>query len=154
MKDHEILNQLEAITVDGLKAITKKGELSEPDLKKAKDAICLLSMLDGLRNMEPLMDGENGYSMRGAWGVYPIHGGMDWGYHDRMSHDEMWDGNSNARGRSPMTGRYVSRDSGYSGHSINDRMIDNLEKMMSQANSDYERQQIENEIRRIRMGER
>lgn len=153
MKDHEMLNRLEELTVEGLKAINKKGELSEADLKKAKDAVCLLSMIEGLRNGEPVMDGENGYSMRGAWGVYPIHGGMDWGYHDRMPHDETW-GNSNMRGRSPVTGRYVSRDSGYSGHSINDRMIDNLEKMMDQASSEYERQQIENEIRRIRMNER
>ena len=63
------------------------------------------------------------------------------------------------RGRDSMTGRYVSRDTyhdvraphvpydqGYSGHSINDRMIDNLERMMDQATSDYERQKIQEAI--------
>ena len=39
---------------------------------------------------------------------------------------------------------------GYSGHSINDRMIASLEHMMSQTNDDYEREQIRNEIESIR----
>lgn len=38
------------------------------------------------------------------------------------------------------TGRYMGR--GYSGHSINDRIIDRLEHMMDEADSDYERQTI------------
>lgn len=102
---------------------------------------------------------------------------------------EMMGGYSGRRGRSPMTGRYVSRDymdsmpgrdgsydgtyrmngsynggsyggvgyvrgsyddpynggsynMGYSGHSINDRMIAALEGMVDNAKSDYERQEI------------
>ena len=75
------------------------------------------------------------------------------------------------RGRSPMTGQFISRapmpmyDSygnpmtnqntyayagGYSGHSINDRMIASLEHMMSQTNDKYEQEQIRNEIEAIR----
>lgn len=75
------------------------------------------------------------------------------------------------RGRSPYNGQFVSRDQwapnsmgwsmghptngpvyagGYSGHSINDRMIASLEHMMSQTNDKYEQEQIRNEIESIR----
>lgn len=37
------------------------------------------------------------------------------------------------------TGHYVSNSNGYSRHSIRDRIVDNLEKMMDGAGSDYER---------------
>lgn len=87
----------------------------------------------------------------------------------KMSYDSF------ARGRSPITGRFVSRDGvpigahhvsydrdytphdmsrrydgGYSGHSINDRMISALEMQMDHATSDYERNQIQNEIEHLR----
>lgn len=89
--------------------------------------------------------------------------------------------NSFARGRSPFTGRFVSRDGvpmgnsmgmnsmtynrdysngmgdvsrrydgGYSGHSVNDRMIASLEKEMDRAETEYEREQIRNEIEHLR----
>lgn len=60
------------------------------------------------------------------------------------------------RGRSPSTGRYVSMaerpryEGGYSGHSINDKMIASLEKLMDKAESEYERQQIADEINDLR----
>ena len=73
--------------------------------------------------------------------------------------------------RSPMTGRYISRgdmsyngpyetpmyghmpsyDMHYSSHSIDDRMIDALERMMGEATSDYERQRIQEKINQMRM---
>lgn len=62
------------------------------------------------------------------------------------------------RSRSMDTGRYVSRegmpsqgyyDQGYSGHSIKDRMIDNLEHMVDKATSPYERETILSTIRDI-----
>lgn len=90
--------------------------------------------------------------------------------------------NSFARGRSPFTGRFVSRDGvpmgtstphmsnlsynrdysnsmdnmsrrydgGYSGHSVNDRMIASLEKEYDNANSEYEKDQIRKEIEHLR----
>lgn len=57
------------------------------------------------------------------------------------------------RSRSMDTGRYVSREGmpsqGYSGHSIKDRMIDNLEHMVDKATSPYEREMILSTIRDI-----
>lgn len=84
----------------------------------------------------------------------------------------MNDGYSNRRGRSMTTGRYVSRDMmpmphsydngrsygghmydyDYSGHSVEDRMIDDLEKKYSMAQTEYEKQFYENMIKNIRMG--
>ena len=110
--------------------------------------------------------------------------------------DPMMEGYSGRRGRSPMTGRYVSRDymdsmpgrdgsydgmyrmngsynggsyggvgyvkgsyddpynggsynMGYSGHSINDRMIAALENMMGNAKSDYEKHEIVDAIHKL-----
>lgn len=78
---------------------------------------------------------------------------------------------SGRRGRSMTTGRYVSRgmdgmmnsyDSygsnsyesmrggNYSGHSVHDRMIADLEREMDQANSEYERKVIMDQINKIR----
>jgi len=66
---------------------------------------------------------------------------------------EPWVGYSEMRGRtSPVTGRYISR--GMSGHSIEDRMIAALEQQMDNAKTEYERQQIMEEINHIRMGTR
>ena len=69
----------------------------------------------------------------------------------RMPHSyyRSMDDGSYERGRSSVTGRYVSRDGGYSGHSIQDRMIDRLERMMSEADSPYEKQVIEKWIHRL-----
>lgn len=84
-------------------------------------------------------------------------------------------GYSDRRGRSPITGRYVSRrdgsyspnasyydpnmsytygsnrnmNEGYSGHSIKDRMVSRLEGMMGEAQNDYERRTIEDFIHRL-----
>ena len=62
-------------------------------------------------------------------------------------------GYSERRGRSPVTGRYISRGmDGMSGHSIEDRMVAALEDQMDAAKNEYERKMIQDEINRIRMG--
>ena len=90
--------------------------------------------------------------------------------YDSNSYDG--DGNSYRRGRSSVTGRYISRDAmphyagetsrrfydgnmsrgnGYSGHSIKDRMIASLEKMYDEAQTEHERTLVDNWIRRINL---
>ena len=59
------------------------------------------------------------------------------------------EGYSSRRGRNPMNGRYMSMNRGYSGHSIKDRMVSKLETMMDEARSDYEREAIEEWIRKL-----
>ncbi len=92
------------------------------------------------------------------------------------SYDDSYSENySYRRGRSAITGRYVSRDAmpyhddyhdggnssrryydgnsnhnGYSGHSIKDRMIDRLERMFDEAQNEHERQTVNEWINRLR----
>lgn len=64
-------------------------------------------------------------------------------------HDPMMDGRSMRRG----DGRRMSRkmyDRGYSSHSVIDRMIASLEQEMDMAETDYDRAQIQDEIRSLR----
>lgn len=84
---------------------------------------------------------------------------------EEMGMDDEWDNSSSmysrrnvmprvymdsyAPMRSPVTGRYISRDGGMSGHSIKDRMVAKLEGMYDEASSEYEREEIRKEIRRI-----
>lgn len=87
---------------------------------------------------------------------------------ESMGSPEMGGEYSGRRGRSSVTGRYMSRgmdnmmsgydgrryygnDGGnYSGHSVHDRMIADLEKEMDQATSDYDRKVIMDQINKIR----
>lgn len=98
-------------------------------------------------------------------------------YKEWLDDEDM--GSSYRRGRSPVTGRYVSRSRGgsyayddmdhhnmmsrhdgraydmdmydldYSGHSIKDRMVAKLETMVDMAKSDYERQEVLSAIKKI-----
>lgn len=69
---------------------------------------------------------------------------------EKRSYDNAYDGaydgaydantdNSHRRGRSDVTGRYVSRDSGYSRAADKERMIGKLQDMMDDAPSEKER---------------
>lgn len=64
--------------------------------------------------------------------IQKIQNGGDSGYSER---------------RSSRTGRYMSN--GYSRHSINDRIVSNLEKMMDESGSEYERGVISGWIDKI-----
>lgn len=108
-----------------------------------------------------------------SYGYYDprMHEGYSYGHHDWM---DPYD-NSMMRGRDAHTGRFMSRDgmdtsgrrytfsydsdgysgrnyersrdTGRSGHSIDDRVVDMLERMMDSAASDYERHKLNSYIR-------
>lgn len=123
---------------ENIKAICKKGDISDVDLPKVKEAYSSLDHIDNLMRKE--RQDKMGYS----------EGVMNYsGY------------NSN---RSPVTGNYISHGShmmhgsnriyydnpnNYSGHSIKDRLIACIEPMYDTAHSEYERQFIANTINRI-----
>ena len=112
-----------------------------------KDDVCLIGELtDALKDISTAQGMD-------AYGVKYLDVDESYGIH--MPHV------SYRRGRSPMTGGYVSMaeepsvthakfSHGYSGHSINDRMIESLEHLIDQTEGDYERQQIINEIESLR----
>lgn len=116
-----------------------------------KDDVCILSELaDALKDVST----ATGMDMYGEKYLMP-----DGSYAIRMPHVSygspiMYE--SYIRGRSPSTCSYVSMaerpryEGGYSGHSINDKMIASLEKLMDKAESEYERQQIAYEINDLR----
>ena len=122
-----------------LKTFKKKGDIKPEDVKVIKDALCAIKEINE-------MNGSGTYS----------EGTM------RMNHMPYGtEGNTGYSGtnRSPVTGRYVSYGTypqynygvhGYSGHSINDRMVAALEPMYDMASSEHEKQVISNWINRIR----
>ena len=139
---HKMLNELKEKLEEEIKKVTKKSDMSPTELENVTKAICLYEKIRDLE--EGMMDG--GYSQNNY-------------YEDEMQ--------SGARGRSPVTGRYISRgmshmphmpnryyddmsSHGYSGHSIRDRMIDKLEEMYDQAKTEHERDTVDMWIKRIR----
>ena len=131
---YETLDELEKKLREELKKMAKKPDISPVEVDNANKAMCLITKI---REFE---DADSGYSN---------------GAYSRNSYTR----------RSPRTGRYVSYDEGdaygrrmqmanrgYSGHSINDRMIDKLESMMDETGSEYERQTIGEWINRLSHG--
>ena len=148
MLNREMLEKAERALERDLDKLLSKNELSAADWDAVKKAMCIANMISGYMNGE--MVGEDGMS-------YGYNGSSN-GY-SRAAYGMYGDGYGE-RGRSPVTGRYVSRGYsnegmgyGYSGHSIEDRMIMALEQQMDSTKTEYERSQIEKEIKRIRRGE-
>lgn len=115
-----------------------KPDISVTELKNATDAVCFLEKLDKLQRGEAMRDEYGSYGAN-AWvasGPYPDNNYGD-SYGRRM--------------RSSTTGRYMNNQGGTYGHSIKDRMVASLEDMMDQAHNEYERQEIQNEIQKLRM---
>lgn len=147
----EALEALKRTLGKEIKTVAEKGSMTPAELEAVTKAMCLYEMIDERLMLEGGYDtfrSADNYSQRyyrdnSMAGMNSMN---SYYMPDQMSY------NSYARGRSPVTGRYVSRDyeSGRSGHSIKDRMIDQLERMMDQAGSEYERQEILREIEKMR----
>lgn len=151
----ETLEALEKVLKKEIKAVTDKGTMTPSELDTIMKAMCCYDMAEERIMKESGYEGfsKDGYSQR--YYRDNMGGGNSNYMPDMMPVSYNYDGNSYARGRSPITGRYVSRDynNGHSGHSIKDRMIDSLERMMDQAGSEYERQEIARQIEKMRSGE-
>lgn len=110
--------------------IVAKGNLTPSELECLYKAACMAEKITRMSNEMPSMDMSYGQ------------------YH--MGYPQMNYGRNNYTARSPVTGRYISRGTEQSGHSIVDRMIASLEEQMDSAKTDYERQLIQEEIENIR----
>lgn len=123
--------------------LAEKPDLTPQEVKNATDAFCLLHKMDEVERGEAMRDQYGSYSgMPANWVASGPYYSSD-GYSD----------NYGRRMRSSTTGRYMNGpNSGQTvyGHSIPDRMVAQLEDMMDQANNEYERQMIQNEIANIR----
>lgn len=141
---HEKIEMFEKILEKDLKAELEKvvnaGTVSPTEVKTITDAVRLMLKLKEYEEWDGKESGE-GYSYR--------------------------------RGRSATSGRYMSRDNapmyhmegdsrryydgayrdtGYSGHSIKDRMVDSLERMYDEAQTEHERKTLDEWIGRIESG--
>lgn len=145
----ETLESLEKILKKEIKTVADKGTMTPSELDTITKAMCLYQIVEERLMLEGGYDAfrsNDSYSQRYYRDMMPPEVSL------YNSYDNSYD-NSYARGRSPITGRYVSRDrGGRSGHSIKDRMIDSLERMMDQAGSEYERQEVMRQIEKIRNG--
>lgn len=159
------LEHLKETLEDEIKKVTKKGDITPSELESIQNAVCTIEMIN--RMSQGNFDGEQsmnsyGYSGRNvAYRHMPDYSGYDhrsygdsYGdYSGRYYHDSYgYEGDSYRRGRSPVTGRYISRghEDGYSGHSIMDRMVARLESMFDEAKTDHERQTVSEWINRLR----
>lgn len=133
---NDVLTKLGDLVNREIDKVVAKGSMSPSELEIAKKAVCLLKEIKECEALDT--DNMHGYSER-----------------------------SYRRGRNPMTGQYESRGyvdydqpystvyhdgTGYSGHSIKDRMISRLEGMMDEAKTDYERKTVEDFIHRLESG--
>ena len=140
---------------DLIRDITRKEHISPAELEAVMKSVCLIMKVEGADGGNGDYEGE--YSERGMPRHYP------------MDYDEA----SYRRGRSSVTGQYVSRDSGggassrgsydsshryydggsrnngYSGHSKRDRMIAALEEMYDNAQTNHEREFVQEWLERL-----
>lgn len=137
-----------------LDQLFEKPDLSVVELKNAAEAFDLLHKIDEVERGEAMRDqfGDEAYK-----GFYPHeYYGNNYGTSSWVASgpypDLGYGDNYGRQARSSRTGRFMNNSSsGSYGHSIKDRMVANLEDMMDQAKNDYERQEIQNEIQKLRM---
>ena len=105
MHDEKALNKLEESAYKELEKLVDK-ELTPQTLALAKELLCVLEYIPKVKGMHHMDDGMMESSYGGGYG-HPRY--YDIAAYDGYSYDN---GMSERRGRSPMTGRYVSRDDG------------------------------------------
>lgn len=133
--------------------LIKKPNMSRDELMMLGQAVDILKDISTVKAMDAYGGNEDDYSSASYASRAMTRRSMDYsrGYEDGMSM---------AQNRSPRTGRFVSGDDGWdvhpngydgrSGHSINDRMIDNIERMYDNAGTEHERAEIQDVINYIR----
>lgn len=131
--NHELVEKLDKMVEKELAKMVEKNDLTSNDVENVTKAVCLLHKLRHETEDEMMMDNEEG--MYSQMRYYP------------MSFNFSRNGNSYERGRSSTTGRYMSRNNGYSSNgysqSGNDELISQLEMMRNRAGNEQERRMID-----------
>lgn len=141
----EVYDKGRKVVIEELDKLFNKGSLSPAETEAAKTAVCLLKEMDEVFGM------GGGYSERRRMS----RRSYDWHNDDRMPYREYEiTSYANPNPQMPSTAR-MNRGgrNQYSGHSINDRVVEKLENLMDSAESDYERQKIREFIRFVREDE-
>lgn len=123
--------------------MVNKGFNNAGDLCCAKDAVKILTNVATIEAMERAQwTEEESRRMQRSMTT-----GMPYG-----TYDPYWEQESMRRGRNAL-GQYTSHmgyDGGYSGHSVNDMMIQSLERTITPDMTEVEKQRIYEQIRMIR----
>jgi len=129
------MEDLKEMLCKELEGIVKKGELTAGSLDAIDKLTHSIKSVVTVMAME-----EGGYSNDGS---YEGRGSYDGSYRS-------YDGGSYRRGRSMTTGRYVSRDAGYSReYSREGGMREKLEELMDQAPDEHTRQELQRLINKM-----
>ena len=133
--------------------IRKGGNMTPPDIEILTKDLCALEALKRIEQGESQNSFQaNGNSYRrgrGANGQFVSRDSGNSGYYDDAScYGDR--GNSAHSRDGGSSNRYYDGNSGYSGHSIQDRMIDQLERMIDEAKTEHERQTVQDWIRRLK----
>lgn len=147
----KVLEEVEDLVLEEVRKVIRKGEINTDEWDNFKKAICIWSECCNIkRGMYDDNMYDSGYSGR-TYRIPSISYGVD----GTPMYNQVGEGMSHERGRSSVTGRYISRghDGGYSGHSIDDRAIASLERLYDNAQSQHEKERLDSIIRCIRTDE-
>lgn len=172
MEDMRVLEDLKETVLRDLKPVADKNSLTPTEVSVAKDAVCLLKEINEVLGggTNSMMTSEGPHYMRSyghhEWidpyeqsmmrgrdartGRFMSRDGMDTsGRRYTFSYDSDGYSGCYSYGDHMNPGRSYerNRDMGRSGHSIDDRVVDMLERMMDSAASEYERRKLNSYIR-------
>lgn len=164
MSTNKILDKINDAVEDAIRPIIAKGaSMTAAELDVLTKAVCTIEKIKQIEGSSGNYDDGNSFDE-----------------YLRNSYNSYDDDNSYRRGRSPITGRYVSRDSmpdsryydttrtydsgastrryydggsnhsGYSGHSRNDMTIYHIENLIDAAQTEQERQFLSEWLRRVK----
>ena len=156
---NKIWYDLEEMLEKEVSKIVTKNDIAPPEIDPLKDISFICLNICKMKKIESEMYNMNNSDRRFSMDYEDskMHGrGRDGRFVSMtgdMSNDIMWrdmaDMNHVNRGNS--YGNEPYRDE-HSNHSIKDRVIANMENMMDTTNSDYERQELQKYIQKMRTG--
>lgn len=150
----ENLNKMLEKAVDSLedviRGITRKDNMSPAELEHLSKSICIIERIKNIQREEGGEEySENSYR-RGrsrTTGRYVSRDGNSNRDYSEGNSSRSYENSNRHYDSGNSRGYYDS--SGYSGHSIKDRMISRLEEMYDEAQNDHERQVVDEWINRL-----
>lgn len=167
MEELELYKGLKSIALKQLEELHRKGSMSPAEAEAAKTAMCIIEKAKEAIEKDEM--GSDEYSRRsyaqpyrhytidsyadgrfmrgGSYGMYPMYD--DYAMESPRGgsyRGDSYRGDSYANQSRDRNGRYSS-------HSIDDRVVDMLEKMVDSAKSDFEHQKLMEYIRYVRSRE-
>lgn len=146
MDELEIYKGLREIAVKQLEELKKKGSMNPAEAEAAKIGMCIIDMVDDRYGPQINEKYSERYSRHGEYDrPFRRYNITSYGMYDDSYRGMSRRGSYENQNRDSM-GRYSS-------HSIDDRVVDMLEKMVDTAQSDFEYQKLMEYIRYVRSKE-